>query len=54
MATLSRRQHYRSRIKKSMCRGRTAGKCFRFKACKMTKGSSKRRKYCRKRSNKKR
>lgn len=51
MATLSARKHYRDRIRKSMCRGRTQGKCFRFKSCRMTKGSEKRKKYCRKKRN---
>lgn len=51
MATRSARQYYRNRVRRSMCRGRTAGKCFRFKSCKMTKKTSKRNRYCRKKRN---
>lgn len=51
MATLSARRHYRNRVGRSMCRGKTSGKCYRIKSCKVTKGSEKRKKYCRKRRN---
>ena len=49
--TLSQRRYYRKRVKGSMCTGKPAGSCRKMKSCKNTRRSSKRRNFCRKRSN---
>ena len=49
--TLSQRRYYRKRVKGSMCTGQPAGSCRKMKSCKNTRRSSKRRNFCRKRSN---
>ena len=43
----SKRKIYRQRIRKSLCRGKTAKKCKRVKGCKNASGTK--RKFCRKR-----
>ena len=57
MTTRSRTRHrrskraiYRSRVKKSPCRGKASSSCLEKYGCKNTK-SGKRRSYCRKRMN---
>lgn len=42
-----KRKIYRARIKKSLCRGKTAKKCKKVKGCKHASGTK--RKFCRKR-----
>ena len=46
--TPSKRQQYRKRSSRSLCRNKTAKKCHRVKGCKMTSKTSKRKSYCRK------
>lgn len=46
----TKKQVYRSRVKRSPCRGKTADGCRKKYGCKQTK-SGKRKSYCRKRSN---
>lgn len=41
-----KRKIYRERIRKSLCRGKTAKKCKRVKGCKTATGTK--RKFCRK------
>lgn len=49
--TLSQRRYYRKRVKGSMCTGKSAKSCRKIKSCKNTRRSSKRRNFCRKKSN---
>ena len=44
---------YRARVTNSECRGKKSMPCNNTKGCKMSKGTSKRKSFCRKRSNKK-
>jgi hypothetical protein len=46
---LRKRRAYRSRVKKSSCRGKRGRTCNKTKGCKYTRG--KKRKYCRKKKN---
>ncbi len=46
--TSSRRRHYRSNVKRSICRGKVKNACRKNKSCRLTRGSSKRKSYCRK------
>ena len=48
---LKKRRVYRSRVKKSSCRGKRGRTCNKTKGCKYTRG--KKRKYCRKKKNRK-
>jgi hypothetical protein len=43
----SKRKIYRERIRKSLCRGKTAKKCKKVKGCKTASGTKRR--FCRKR-----
>lgn len=47
----SARVYYRKRVKGSMCTGKAPKSCRKMHSCRMTKGSSKRRHFCRKRTN---
>jgi hypothetical protein len=47
--TLYKRKMYRSRVKKSACRGKGPATCRRTKGCKRATGTK--RSYCRKSSN---
>ena len=47
----SARKYYRKRVHSSMCRAKAPKSCRKIKSCRMTKGSSKRRHFCRKKTN---
>ena len=47
----SARKYYRKRVRRSMCTGKSPKSCRKIKSCRMTKGSSKRRHFCRKKTN---
>ncbi len=47
----STRRYYRKRVRGSMCRGKSPKPCRKMHSCRMTKGSSKRSHFCRKRTN---
>ena len=49
----SARKYYRMRSKGSMCRGKskTPKACRKIKSCRMTKTTTKRKHFCRKRTN---
>ncbi len=47
----STRRYYRKRIRGSHCRGKAPKSCRKKASCRMTRGSAKRRHFCRKRTN---
>ena len=48
----STKRYYRKRVKGSRCRGKASKACRKSIRCRMTKGSAKRVRFCRKRTNK--
>ena len=46
--SLEKRQAYRRRTNRSLCKKKRSEKCTRVKGCKMTRKTAKRRSYCRK------
>jgi hypothetical protein len=44
----AKRTIYRKRTSRSLCRKKTVKSCRKLKGCKMTRGSEKRKSYCRK------
>ena len=48
--TSSRRKHYRSNVKRSICRGKAKNPCRKNKSCRLTL-SGKRKSYCRNKRN---
>lgn len=44
----TKRALYRKRTSRSLCRRKTVKPCRKLKGCKMTRGSAKRKAYCRK------
>lgn len=48
--TSSRRKHYRSNVKRSICRGKTKNPCRKNKSCRLTQ-SGERKSYCRNKRN---
>ena len=49
--TLAQRQQYRNRIKHSTCHKKRPKSCRKIRTCRMTRTSSKRTHFCRKRKN---
>ena len=49
MTTLSARRHYRKQVRASSCRGKIKKSCKNLASCRVTRGSAKRKSYCRKR-----
>ncbi len=49
--TASARRYYRARVKGSMCTGKAPKPCRKILSCRMTRTSTKRKHFCRKRTN---
>jgi len=50
-ASTSARKYYRMRIKGSMCRKKAPKSCRKIKSCRMTRTTTKRKHFCRKKTN---
>lgn len=49
--TLAQRKIYRGRTKSSVCRKKAPKTCRKSRSCRMTRGSAKRKHFCRKKRN---
>jgi hypothetical protein len=47
----SARRYYRKRVKGSMCTGKAPKPCRKIKSCRMTRTTTKRKHFCRKKTN---
>ena len=50
-STLAQRKIYRDRIKSSVCRKKAPKPCRNIRSCRVTRGSAKRKHFCRKKRN---